>query len=101
MSRFGKNFSGQMSAAIFVFVILGGIPGTGLYSPDATAAIRSPAHFNTHTRTNDGPGLGLPITKQLIELHGGTFRIDSAPDKGTRVILKVPMSPPAHLIKAA
>src|SRR5262249_54725458 len=36
-------------------------------------------------RHNDGIGLGLPLTKRLIELHGGTMEIDSAPGRGTAV----------------
>ena len=30
-------------------------------------------------------GLGLPLTKRLIELHGGTMEIVSEPGKGTTV----------------
>lgn len=32
-----------------------------------------------------GTGLGMPITKSIIDLMGGTIQIDSAPKKGTRV----------------
>lgn len=37
-----------------------------------------------------GVGLGLPITKELIELHGGTFRILSGNDGGTRAVAEFP-----------
>lgn len=36
------------------------------------------------TRHIQGTGLGLPIVKRLIELHGGTFTLDSEPGCGTR-----------------
>jgi len=76
--------------------------GCGMSADEIIEAIKPFRQANNaHTRANDGAGLGLPISKQLIELHGGSFRIDSSPGKGTRVILMVPMSPPAHLIKAA
>ncbi len=38
----------------------------------------------------EGSGLGLPIVKGLIEEHGGTLSIVSAPDKGTTVQLTFP-----------
>lgn len=40
-------------------------------------------------RTHDGTGLGVPLTKGLVELHGGCFVLDSEPGRGTvaRVIL--------------
>lgn len=37
-----------------------------------------------------GTGLGLPIAKALVELHGGEFLIDSAPGVGTTVSIKLP-----------
>jgi len=38
----------------------------------------------------EGSGLGLPIVKGLIEQHGGTLSIVSAPNKGTTVQLTFP-----------
>jgi signal transduction histidine kinase len=37
-----------------------------------------------------GKGLGLAIVKRIVELHGGTVRIDSVAGRGTRVVLAVP-----------
>ena len=38
----------------------------------------------------DGAGLGLPITKSLIDVMGGRIEIDSAANVGTKVSLIVP-----------
>lgn len=45
---------------------------------------------NSMTRKNEGVGLGLPLTKRLVELHGGTIEIDSAPGKGTVATVSLP-----------
>jgi signal transduction histidine kinase len=37
-----------------------------------------------------GTGLGLPLAKGLVELHGGSFAIDSAPGAGTVVTVLLP-----------
>jgi signal transduction histidine kinase len=42
------------------------------------------------TRKHDGVGLGLPLTKRLIELHGGTIEIRSEPGTGTVVSAHLP-----------
>jgi PAS domain S-box-containing protein len=42
------------------------------------------------TRSKAGTGLGLAITKHLVELHGGTIRIDSTPGIGTTVLVTLP-----------
>jgi signal transduction histidine kinase len=44
-------------------------------------------------RRTDGLGLGLPIVEGLVELHGGTMEIDSAPRHGTTVTLFFPDGP--------
>jgi two-component system cell cycle sensor histidine kinase PleC len=37
-----------------------------------------------------GSGLGLPIVKGLVDLHGGSFRLNSKPREGTEVIVTFP-----------
>ncbi len=41
-------------------------------------------------RSHEGVGLGLPLSKRLIELHGGTLDIDSVPGKGTTMSVRFP-----------
>ena len=38
-----------------------------------------------------GMGVGLPLAKAIIELHGGTLALDSAPDVGTTVCIVLPL----------
>ena len=40
---------------------------------------------------HEGVGLGLAITKKLVELHGGTIWVQSEFGKGTAVAFRVPM----------
>ncbi|MBX9930522.1 MAG: HAMP domain-containing histidine kinase [Methylobacterium sp.] len=39
-----------------------------------------------------GSGLGLPIVKGLVDLHGGTFQLSSRPREGTEVVVTFPAS---------
>jgi signal transduction histidine kinase len=41
-------------------------------------------------RRYEGTGLGLPLSKSLVELHGGIFNIASMPGQGTTITLLLP-----------
>jgi Amt family ammonium transporter len=44
----------------------------------------------TVAEKNRGTGLGLPLTRKLMELHGGSLVIDSTKGRGTTVVLRFP-----------
>jgi signal transduction histidine kinase len=44
------------------------------------------------SRRYEGTGLGLPLAKTLTELHEGSLKIESAPGRGTTVVVHLPGS---------
>jgi signal transduction histidine kinase len=65
--------------------------GIGMSAGELERALQPFGQANTGAaRIYGGTGLGLPITKGLIEAHHGELMIDSVPDGGTRVRVTLP-----------
>ncbi|NKB21671.1 MAG: HAMP domain-containing protein [Alphaproteobacteria bacterium] len=47
---------------------------------------------STIERQHGGTGLGLPLVKAMIDMHGGTLAIDSELDNGTTITLTLPLN---------
>ena len=47
-------------------------------------------HPFVSTKGHRGTGLGLVVTKKVIDEHGGTIEVDSTPKQGTTFTLKLP-----------
>jgi signal transduction histidine kinase/CheY-like chemotaxis protein len=50
---------------------------------------------------SSGTGLGLPIAKGIVEVHGGTLTVDSQPGRGSRFEFTIPLQEAAPTLQAA
>lgn len=69
--------------------------GIGIAKEDIPKALAAYSQVdNAETRRFDGTGLGLPIVKALMTMHGGTLELESEVGKGTTVSLHFPVAAP-------
>jgi two-component system, cell cycle sensor histidine kinase PleC len=54
-----------------------------------------------HSKTQQGTGLGLALTKALTEMHGGSLQIESEPGRGTLVSIVLPVRQTRAAVVAA
>ena len=67
--------------------------GIGMSSADIVQAMKPFGQVDSSLeRKYEGAGLGLPITKALVELHDGSMDVTSEPDIGTTITLHFPSS---------
>lgn len=63
--------------------------GIGMSKDDIELAFKSFVQLDGGlARKYEGTGLGLPLTKKLVELHGGNIELTSKVGQGTKAILK-------------
>jgi signal transduction histidine kinase len=51
------------------------------------------------TTKRNGNGLGLAITQEIVEAHGGKIRCERREPRGTRFVIELPLRPPALLVE--
>jgi two-component system, cell cycle sensor histidine kinase PleC len=67
--------------------------GIGMAAEDIPKALEPFGQIdNRLARKYDGAGLGLPLAKQFMRLHGGGLFVESALGKGTTVTITLPAS---------
>ena len=82
----GARLNGQDSLAITV-----SDTGVGMDEDDMAKALRVFGQADSELdRKHEGNGLGLPLTKGLMELHGGTMEIKSKKGHGTAITVTFP-----------
>jgi two-component system cell cycle sensor histidine kinase PleC len=65
--------------------------GLGMTKDEIAVALTPFAQVDaSHSRWREGTGLGLPIAKALVQLHGGHLAIRSAKSLGTEVAVTLP-----------
>lgn len=64
--------------------------GIGMSPQDVQVALTPFGQVdNRLERKYEGTGLGLPLAKSLVELHGGALTIESEPGCGTRIVVRL------------
>ena len=59
-------------------------------SPEQIAKIFDP--YFTTKQGKSGTGLGLYITKKVVEDHNGSIKVDSTPGAGTTITIRLPLT---------
>ena len=67
--------------------------GEGIAAEDLPRVFDRFDRIGEPTRGEAALGLGLPLTRQFIEAHGGTVELESKKGKGTTVTLSIPRAP--------
>ena len=64
--------------------------GPGIPPDELAIALKDFNQINREAQEQQGIGLGLPLARQIIETHRGTFEIRSVVGKGTQITISLP-----------
>jgi signal transduction histidine kinase len=65
--------------------------GIGMAAEEIPTALSAFGQVDsTLSRKHEGTGLGLPLVKSLVEIHGGQFVLTSEPGRGTSALIVLP-----------
>lgn len=85
------SLKGNETTDLKKFIIVVKDNGIGISKDNIKKALKNFGQVDSKmNRQYDGTGLGLPLAKKLVELHGGTLKIESEVDVGTSVIITLP-----------
>ena len=73
--------------------------GVGIAPEDQAAVFEEFRQVGSAAKRIEGTGLGLPISRKFIELHGGTIRIDSEAGQGSSFSFSLPLLRPDEVIQ--
>lgn len=71
--------------------------GVGISPEDQQRIFEAYEQAGSSESMQKGTGLGLPITKRLVELHGGRIQVRSAPAQGSTFTVSLPGATPTDL----
>ncbi len=70
--------------------------GIGMSGEDIAVAMQPFGQVDSHiVRRAGGTGLGLPLVRSFVDMHGGEMEIESRRHEGTTVRIRLPTAPPA------
>lgn len=73
--------------------VIASVTDTGVGMPPDTLDRLFEPLFTTKAK---GIGLGLPLAKSLVEVHGGTIQVESAVGRGTTFTVNLPTGKEEH-----
>lgn len=75
--------------------------GIGIYKEDQSLLFRPYSQIiNSGSRNNEGTGLGLLVTQQLAQIHGGYLELESEVNKGSAFTIILPLQPTGKVLDA-
>ncbi len=85
----GRPVRLSASAEDGAFVMTVADEGRGM-TTEQIEQIDAYVQFKRYIFEQQGAGVGLTLSKRLVELYGGTFRIETAQERGTTIRIHVP-----------